>query len=290
VANTVSSTIDGQPFFLQKETGDPAPIYYSATDMRRMLSAIISKPGALGASHLLVQQAANVGMNIKVNSGHYMVADYLVSLPTDQTIDLTSFDSSPAATRTHKVYLSVYDGQVASTDTYAAKIDVIEDTGGGAATPAAATAFVQLAAVTVANNQGNIQNQNITDLREHGGMLSAKFFLYTYLTNEFGAAGSDITASNPYAQLANGHVRLGGAIKRIAGVDSTNFVGGTTYNLGTLTASLRPERNRYLIGACSGTAQSWRLQVTPDGELRAVIPTGASPTYLLLDGMSYDLD
>lgn len=290
MANQVSSTIAGQPFFLQKESGEANPIYYSAADMRRMLAAILSKPGALGTSHMLVQQAPNVGMAIKVNSGYYMVGNYLVNLPDDETIDLTAFDSSPAATRSHGVYLSVYDGQVAATETYAAQIDVIEDEGGGAATPSAATAFVRIASVSVAANQGHIQNANITDLRERGGMLSVKFYLYTYLTSAFAPAGDDLTASNPYAQLANGSIRLGGAIKRASGVDSTSFVGGSTYTLGTLTLSLRPKRNRFLLGACSGTTLAWRLQITPDGEMRAVIPSGVNTPFLLLDGMSYDLD
>lgn len=287
---TVSSVIEGQPFFLQKETGDPEPIFYTASDMRRVLAAVIGKPGALGTSHLLVQQAPNVGMSIKVNSGYYMVSDYLVYLPTDQTIDLSGFPSSPDATRNHAVYLSIYDGQIASTATYAAKINVVEDTGGGVLAPAAATTSVQIATVAVAKNQGHIQNANITDMREHGGSTSVKFFLYTYLTSAFTAAGNDITASNPYAIYTNGSVRLGGALKRASGVDSTNFVGGSEYTLGTLTLSLRPKKNRFLLGACSGTTQSWRLQITPDGTLKAVIPNGVNPPYLLLDGMSYDLD
>lgn len=289
MANVVSSTIEGNPFFLQKETGASDPIYYSAADMRNVLNGIISRPGVLGASHMLVQQGDNVGMRIKINSGYCMVGGYLVYLPTDQTLDLGSFNGSPDATRSHAVYVTVHDGQVAATGTYAAKLEVIEDTGGGAGTPNAATASTKIATISVAKNQGNIQNKNITDLREHGGVISVKYFLATYLDPAYSAAGTDINTSNPYAMIGSGTVRLGGSIKRSYGVDSNTF-SGNSVTFATLTLTLRPKRDRYLLGAMSGSAQCWRLQITTDGQMKFTIPAGAAPPYLILDGITYDID
>ena len=284
--NVVSRVITAPPFFLQKENGDTEPIYYTAADMRNLLSGIISRGGALGASHFLVTQSGNVGMSIRVNSGFYMIAGYLVYLPVDQSIALTTFDANPPATRTHIVWLSVYDGQVASTATYAAKIDIVEDTGGGASAPPNASNSVQLATLTVGKNQGNIQNANITDLRAHGGMMSEKFFLTPYFNAGFAPAGDDLGASNPYAVLANGSVRLGGALKRSSG----SFAAGDPYTIGNLPGTLTPARDRFLFGACSDTTLTYRLQITDGGDIKVIIPNGVSPSHLLLDGISYDLD
>lgn len=283
MANIVSTTIDGQPFFLQKETGEANPIYYSARDMRKAIAGIITRPGALTLGAFSVAQSANVGMSIKVNSGYYMVGDYLCYLPTDQTIDLSGFASNPPATRTHRVYLSVYDALMGGTQ-YAHKIDVVEDQGSGAGVPNLASSFTQVATISVAKGQSNIQNAQITDTRARGGMQSDYFFLYGSLDSAYDAAGADIGTSNFRAQLANGSVRLAGSIKKTNGAD---FAAGT-YQIGTLTSNLQPPRNRFLIGATEGTTQTWRLQIRPDGTMTANV--GTSTKYLMFDGMQYELD
>lgn len=280
---TVSTVIDQMPYFLQKETGDPAPIYYSASDMRRLVTGIITRPGALTLGALSVAQATNVGMRIKVNSGYYLVDNYLVLIGTDLTIELGGFPANPSATRTHKVYLSIYDG-LAGGASYNAKIDVIEDTGSGAGVPNLATSFTQIATLTVAPNQGYIQNKNITDTRLRGGMTSDYTFLYGNLNTGFDAAGSDVNTSNPRAQLSNGNVRLSGAIKRTNGSD----FGVGTYDIGTLTSNLQPPRNRFLLGAVEGSSNSWRLQIRTDGTMTATVTYATK--YLFLDGMTYDID
>lgn len=297
MANVVSTTLANAPFFLQKDVGDGDPIYYSAADFRRFFNGVLPRSGILGSSHFLVTQADNVGMAIKVNSGFANVAGlYLVHLPNDLTINLGSFAANPPATRTHKVFLSVYDEQTTSVGGYGANIDVMEDTGAGANYPPSTTsAYLQLATITVAPNQQNIQNANIVNTVRHGGMAGEYVYLAPYLNTGFDTAGSDADTSDFRARYENGRVFLSGAVKRTGG---TAFANGSSYDFGVMHSNLRPARTKYITGPCSiydsqsdstGT-YTWRLSITKDGVMNARLPTGTGPQYLLFDGMSYDLD
>lgn len=298
MANVVSSTLASKPFFLQKDTNDTDPIYYSASDMRRFFAGIMPRSGILGSNHFRVGQADVVGMAIKVQSGYANVGGrYLVHLPLDETIDLTGFTSNPASTRVHKVYLSVYDALNTGTE-YAGKIDVVEDTGAGANPPATAAYYLQLATLTVAKNQGNIQNANIDNTVRHGGMAGEYVYLDAYLNAGFATAGTDIGAVDYRALYSNGRVWLSGAIKRTSPTATTPFANGGEYAIGKMHPNLCPSRTRYLSGPCSIYASQsdntgtyhWRLQIDPDGTMTARLPTGTGPQFLMFDGMSFDLD
>lgn len=299
MANIVSSTLAHPPFFLEKNSGDADPIYYTAADFTRFFTGILPRSGILGSSHFLVAQADNVGMSIKVNSGYANVGGrYLVHLADDTTVDLSSFASNPSGTRTHIVYLSVYNALENGFD-YAAKIDVVEDTGSGAVTPPTANAFLQLATVTVAPNQGNIQNANINNTVRHGGVAGEYVYLAPYLDGGFVPAGSDTDGVDVRARYENGRVFLSGAIKRApVGGDSPPFANGGSYDIGAMHSNLRPGHTVYLSGPCSiydsGSSDTgtyhWRLSITRDGVMNARLPTGTGPAYLMFDGMSYDLD
>lgn len=295
VANIVSSTLDYKPFFLEKDSGDAEPIFYSAADFTRFFTGIMPRSGVLGSSHFLVVQADNVGMSIKVNSGYANVGGrYLVHMADDETVSLASFASNPSATRTHKVYLSVYNALENGFD-YDAKIDVVEDTGGGAVTPPTANAFLQLATITVGPNQGNIQNADIANTVRHGGVAGEYVYLGPYLDGAYLPAGADTEGVDARARYENGRVFLSGAIKRASG---DPFGNALSYDIGAMHSNLRPGHTVYMSGACSiydspsdltGT-YTWRLSITRDGLMNARLPTDTGPDYLFLDGMSYDLD
>ena len=297
VANVVSSTLAEAPFFLQRPEG--TPIYYSAADMTRYTAGIIGRSGILGSSHFLVTQAANVGMAIKVNSGYANVGGlYLVHQVVDQTIDLSGFDASPAATRTHKVFLSVYNALEEGDNEYAGKVEVVEDTGGGANPPADAAYTLQLATITVGPGQGNIQNANITNTVRHGGMAGEYVYLAGYLRSGFASAGDQTDGHDFRARYENGRVWLSGSIRRTTPTSTSPFANGGSYDFADMHSNLRPARTVYLSAPCSiydsgsdstGTYH-WRLSITRDGLMNARLPTGTGPRYLMFDGLSYDLD
>lgn len=294
MATVVSSTLAYKPFFLQKDVGASDPIYYSASDFRRMLTGLFPRTGILGSSHFLITQADNVGMAIKVNAGYAVVGRYLVHSAETQTIDLSGFSGSPAATRTHKVFLSVYDALTAGSD-YAAKVEVVEDTGAGANPPGNAANYLQLGTLSVGPNQGNIQNKNIANTVRHGGNAGEYVMLDGYLDALFTTAGTDTDGADFRALYTNGFVRLSGAIKR---ADGKAFANGANYNIGVMHSNLRPARTVFLSGACSvydspsdnTGSYHWRLAINKDGLMTAFLPTGTGPRYLNFDGMSYDLD
>lgn len=292
---TVSRLLTYDPFFLQKGPGDPDPIFYSAADFTRYTAGIMRRSGVLGSSDFLVVQADNVGMSIKVNSGYANVGGkYLVHLADDVTIDL-GFTGNPSATRTHKVFLSIYNPLEKDASDYGAAIDVVEDTGAGAAPPVAAAYYLQLATITVAPNQGNIQNANIDNTVRHGGNAGEYVYLAPYLDGAFVPAGADTGGVDVRARYENGRVWLSGAIKRSP---ANQFANGGSYDIGAMHSNLRPAHTVYLTGACSiydspsdstGT-YTWRLSIGADGLMNARLPTGTGPLYLFFDGMSYDLD
>ncbi len=293
MANVVSVKLLYKPFFLQKDNGAADPIYYSAFDMRRFIAGLFPRSGILGASQLWTQQSANVGMSITVSAGYALVDNYLVHLAGSLTIDLSGFAASPASTRTHRVYVSVYDALRNGT-TYDAAIDVVEDTGAGAAPPANATATMELATITIAKNQGLIQNANITNTVRHGGTATEYVSLTGSLNSTIDSAASSSAVAGCRLLYDDGIVRLGGGVVRANGAA---FTGAT--ELGRMAAFYRPARTRILIGACSlpdSAAStptydtSWRLQIDPDGLMTAQLQPTQKPNVLFLDGMTYDLD
>lgn len=289
MASIVSSALDAMPYFLQKDLTDENPITYSAAEMRRFVESILSRPGILGSNHFLVSQADNVGMAIKVQSGYIHLGGGAVAyLGADQTISLAAFTKSPTETRTHKVYVSVYDA-LQKGAIFGARIDVVEDQGAGAGAPPDAAWYQLVASIRVSSGQTTIQDGNITDERSHGGCNVAPeaAYLEGFLNSAYAVAGLDYGGFNLRALYVNGIVRLSGSVKRSNGAD---FAAGSSHTLGTLSRNLRPRRKFYLSGCMSGTTDTWRLEVNTDGTLVAVIPSSTTPTRLIFDGMSYELD
>jgi hypothetical protein len=293
---TATQILTDAPFFLQKDSGEAQPIYYSAADFRRYTAAIQRRSGILGSSAFLVTQADNVGWSIKVNSGHCNVGgEYIVSLGTDVTIrlDTAGFNTNPTAPRTHKVWIAIQDGLFTGND-YDARIVITEDTGSGAPTPPNVSKSIQIASVVIAASQSNIQNSHIINSARHGGTGAEHLYLEPYLASGIAAAGATDGAHDPRAQYDNGRVHLSGAVKQANGA---HFLAGQTTTLGVMHSNLRPARKQYLVGATSlsdtgttGGIPSWRLQIDPAGTMTAYINYLSAPNSLLFDGMTYDLD
>lgn len=286
----ITATLPDYPFFLQAADGDAA-IYYSATDFRRLLGAIAPANGILGPAAYLVTQADTVGWSVKVNSGFAMVGGYLVRLGSDLTIPLTGFNTNPTSPRTHKLWLSVYD-KLTSGSEYAAKVNIVEDTGTGAGSPGAPVSML-LATLQISPGQANLQNTNIANVAYHGGDYSGPFTVNP-------AAGyedpTDDTGGAPLrAHYSGGRVHLSGAIRRSGG---TAFQNGMEYAVFTLTATLRPKYMCVVPVATSiNTVNSGaspflttRAIITKDGLCTVRIPDGANPRYIWFDGANYHLD
>jgi hypothetical protein len=286
MASIVSGALVTMPFFLQKDPGDPQPIDYSATQMRTYTQSILSRTGVLGSNHFLVSEADTIAMAIKVQSGYAHVGGGAVAyIGEDQTITLDAFTKNPPTPRTHKVYISAYDALQRGA-MFGARIDIVQDEGGGAGTPPDAAWYQLIASIAVGVGQTTIQDAHITDERWHGGCNVATEA--SYLTPETGyePAGLDYGGFNLRALYTNGIVRLSGAVKRTAG----DFPAGSSHTIATLSRNLRPRRKYYLPGALEGSTTTWRLEINTDGAMTATIPSDATPARLIFDGMSYELD
>jgi hypothetical protein len=170
VAN-VTLKLPDPGLFVQVSPGD-TEIYYSAREMRHLLGSVFTSDGVTGPADLKVDQAADIvtnPWNIKVAAGGAV----LTYQATGQRwyahydggeIDCKTINTSPSATRTHAVYLAMYDKAITG-NRYGAELFVGEDIGSGAPAPAAAVGYTRLATFTVTNGQTNIKTANIADTR-----------------------------------------------------------------------------------------------------------------------------
>lgn len=294
------------PYFMQTAIGSTQPqIAYTAAEFRAYTAAIMRRTGVLGSSDFVCEQSPNVGKSFVVNSGAIRVggagSNYVVVLGADLPVTLADpgWDWDPPAPRVHGVYVGIEDGvKTASLDEYRARIVVCEDTGGGTPTPPSTiVAYAMIATITIKPNHGPIQNADIDNwtFRRHGG--SAGEYIAPVLDgNIWVSAGEPGGTANFRAQYRDGVVRLGGSIKR---KDNNVIAGDKDYDIGTMHSNLRPTRVRYMTCATSinkthtegktGT-YTCRLRIDPDGTMTIAMPGGNSPTSIMFDGVTYDLD
>jgi hypothetical protein len=285
------------PFFMQAYAGDP-DIYYTAADFRRFFLAVKRRPGILGSVDFAVQQDDVVGWSIKVSPGFAHVYgtgnSYLVQLSTTASVSLAGFNTAPAATRTHKVFVAVYD-KLISGSLYQGQIVVTEDEGTGAPDPSGAVAFLPLATVTIAKSQSNIQNKDVKNIADHGGSSGAYYDLQSrgMINAGYESADSIVGSAPPRAIFHDGYVRLSGAIGRANGV---LFEAGSSHDILSLISALRPRYNVHLhCGGNNGTLGA-QLNINPDGTVWLYIPAKigttsyTQPNWIYLDGCTYDLD
>lgn len=310
MATATSSDFTLKPFFVQAPTGD-AEIDYTATDFRALVSAIWPRAGVLSPIAFQVLQQDVVGWGIQVVAGwaaigdtgptvHDVVDRYLVVSETNLQVNLLAagFVTNPAGTRTHRVYLAVYDKQVTGSTVATAKIVVTEDTtGAGAPVPTGVADYLLLAYVTISPGQSYIHTANCVDARAHGWSgIRPTVSEVTLTAGIIDAAAFTSTAPAVTVIYRNGQVTLTGAVKRSGAI---GFTAGDTWTLGYLSIPHRPKTTKAFlcatganqqVGAAAFDDYSCRVVIFDTGQIAAYMPSGNKSDYIYLDGITFDLD
>jgi hypothetical protein len=278
------------PFFMQAAADDD-DIFYDAADFRRYSGAVFARGGIIGHHSLLLTQTPTVGWSITVHQGYAYVGGYLVQLVDDVTVDFAGVTTNPAEPRTHKVWLAVYDKLAGNTET-SAKILVQEDPGTGAPAPTGTTVSMQLGHVTISPGQTSILNTHINTTYQHASAYDDPVVIDPAGDMVDGSAAMGTAPLS--AREGHGIVRLSGAVSR----SGTNlFQPGVMYTVGTLTSTMRPTYSRWATAACTinkvGTdtgTYTCRVNITTGGEINVYTPTGNEFEWVLLDGVTFELD
>lgn len=288
MATVTSPDFPLKPLYMQSLTGEDA-INYAAYEFRHLVGGMWQTPGVIGWTGFQVTQADALGWNIRVGGGEAVSGGYFIYLGTGITISLAALNTNPSATRTHKVFLVVQDkANGGATSGYSANVIVAEDTGTGAATPAA-TVSILLATVKISPGQSNILNTHISANPRRASDAALPYLLAANdrLVSTIGSADTVINASPARIRYGNGRVTLHGALRLKTGNPFT----AASYDLGRLPDWAWPNNDRRLIGASSAASTVFRLYIScTDGMLTATIPADDNPTYLYLDGISYEIE
>lgn len=295
-----------KPTYLQAP-GTDAVISYTAEDFRRHDGAMHhGENGVLSPGSFRVMQNTVVDWQVRVGNGWAILGGdawekYVVSNPAYSLIDLSTFNTSPAGTRTHRIWLAIYDHAYTGTLESTARLVAVEDTtGAGAGSPAGARTSMLLGNVYFNPGQSNIQAGNINTTigyraLAYSGVTGLGSDVLS-LTSGVIDASSVTNTSMLAGTIRNGMCYLTGSVK----VNGSGwFHANTMYFLGTLNSDYAP---RAIKGfACAGgpnlntgTAAfsdfMYRLVVFPDGTVYANIPDGYAANYLYLDGAYWALD
>lgn len=289
----VTSTLPYKPLYLQAVGGDTA-ISYGAYDFRVALGAIWPRTGTLGLGMRLYPRSLGANWSVDVDQGYAVLGNtssgydrYLVWLEARTNLNLSGvFVTAPAATRTHRVFIAVYNKAVVGTE-YAAKLVVTEDTGSGAPVPADNPAYYQeLGTFVIAPSQVSVGSANITNTIRRADQASAAFDLPLAANIVSGTTATN--GGPPRYQLGGNRVRLNGTLTRSSGDFSP---GGNPWTLGTIPEGYRPKYERY-CAAVGHTGAPWRLTVTTAGLCQATFPATGNQaiTWISLDSCTYEID
>ncbi len=288
---TFTTAVPEKPYFLQAASGDPE-IAYSAADFRGLVGAIWGRTGIVTPESFLVSAGSPVGWTIKVAPGYARVAgSYLVRLANEVTVNLNAINKNPSSTRTHKVWLAVFD-KLIDGNVYTAKVVVTEDTNGsGAPDVANAAGVLRLATITVNSGQSYIQQSNITNSPQHTWMGTGASSDLIVLRSGFTDSSASYDTGPLRAIYHNGQVTLRGTVNR---TNDAAFAGGSSYNPVFVNSPIRPTYTTYGICAAKATSGDQdiyvRVSIAADGFVNVRIPTGYNPTTVFLDGFTYFLD
>lgn len=285
MATIPSAHFAATPLYMQALIGDPA-INYTAKDFRHLHEAIWATPGVITPTSFRVEQAETLGWSVRIRPGIAVVGGYLVYQPEAITLNVAALNTNPVGTRYHRVYLVVQDkAESGNADGYYAQLKVVEDFGAGAPTPEA-VAVLLLATFTISPGQNNIQTGHIA-AKPRKASTAGDYVMLDDLAATGVASGSTSNDSPPArVRYDHGQVRLSGSFKKITG----SFAAGAT-TLATLPVYLRPTYTVWaLCGTSDPTNSYYRLKVEPTGEMTAYVPAAGTPSYLYLDGASYEID
>lgn len=287
---TVSSTLANQPLFLQAVPPD-AEIEYTATQMRLLTGAVFPRTGGVGGTAFrIMPRVAGANFSVDIMPGFAVAGStsasvydrYLAYLPTRTNIPLTGFNTAPAATRTHRVFLGIYDKQVLGTE-YAGKLIVTEDTGSGAPLPADNPAYtLELGTFTIAPSQANVGSADITNSGRKADLGEAAIALPM---NAGFVSGGTPGGPTMYALTGN-TVKLSGTVNRTPAADFA----ASTYSIATLPSGYRPRYQRYVAGV-GESGNPYRLTINTTGIIQATLPTGTPDLlFIALDGCQFEID
>ncbi len=283
-------TIANRPLFLQAVGADPA-ITYSAKELRNLIGAVFPRTGTIGTG-FRVAARSTPNLQVDVSAGWFIHGGsgsdkYVIRSDSTDTLDLTGFNTAPAATRTHRIWLALYDKSVSGNE-YTSKLWATEDTGSGAPNPADnPTHLFELATITYAASPVTaITNAMITNTVRRASYGTGNFDLP--LAAGIASGFGTLDSGPPRYTMSGSRIYGAGAVVR---TPAANFTSGNVYSIGTLPVGYRPKFQRY----CSATGHAgnmYRLTIGTDGLIQATIP--AAPTvsmqWLGLDGMVFELD
>lgn len=266
-----------------------ASVSYGGYDLRLLLGAMYNRPGRLGLGDglTLLPRLAGANWSVDVQAGQAVVSGtantyaperYLVSLAARTNISLAAFNTAPAATRTHGVYLVVDDANYTGA-TFAGRIVVVEDTTGSGTTAPAGSFVLQLGTVTIGTGQANIAAANLATTMPRAGR------------NTPSAAPSYYTGFGTGAQvcgysLDGNTVRLQGTVQRTSG----NFASATSYTVANLPVGYRPTATRIGLGTSGAAANLVRILITTGGDIQITpFTAGGDAAYVALDGFSFEI-
>lgn len=291
------------PYFLQVATG--TPLYYDAQSFREFNGSHQRRPGILGVEDFWVTQNIDVGWSLQVLGGYANIVQavgaggpgqniggvYTVYMPLNKPDIVIPWRPPGSGTRTHKLFLAVYDPLIQGNATQA-KIVATEDVGSGAPAPVGAAGYLQIATFTMVGGQSNLQNKDIQNLAQHGGNIGEYYDMDSLLASPYTSVGASGAPQNFRVRYEDGTVRLCGAISQKSGLA---FPNAADITLGVMRNGMVPKVNKYLTGVCakntsgaSGT-MTWQCVVASNGNIIARIPSTNAPLSLVFDGMTYDL-
>lgn len=286
---TVTATLTPKPLFLQA-VGADTPISYTAEDFRNILGGVWARTGTIGPySMRLYQRLAGPNWSVDVNLGFAVLGNsateidrYLAICDTRTNIPLTGFNTSPAATRTHRVFVAVYDKAIVGTQ-YLTKIVITEDTGSGAAVPSDSPAYyLELGSLSIANGQSNIATANISNYALHADSSYGAFDMT--LSGGITSGLGTTSGGAPRYACGGNQIRCSGIVTKAAG----NYITGTTYSLAVLPDGFRPRYERYCSAVGAG-GNRWRVTVGTNGLIQASGITN-DMAWLSFDGVTFELD
>lgn len=279
-----------KPLFMQTLAGD-TPINYAAYEFRHLVNAIWLTPGIIGQTSFALTQADQLGWNIRVGGGSATSGGYYIYLGAGFTLSLAGFNTNPAATRTHKVFLVVQDKSNSGTGSgYSANVVVTEDTGAGAPTPDA-TVSILLGTVRISPGQSNILNSHISANPRRASDASIPYDLAANdrLVSTIGSADTVINASPLRLRYGNGRVWISGSAR----LKSGNAFTATSYDLWRMPDWAWPFNDKRMLAATTDSSMLCRLYVSSaDGMVTATLSSAKTdnPQYLHLDGLSYEIE
>lgn len=295
-----SYTLTAMPLYMENVTGNAiGDIKYSAADFRTFTTGLNPHSGVLGPTSFMVSQADNVGYAIKVAPGFALVGNYFVRMGSPITMALP-FVTNPSTTCVHRVYLIIHDEAYFANGTgYEARIVASESIGGADVFPPTdAAVALELATITYAPNQPNVQNKDIGWTADHAGGFGYDLSMTPTLNSAFMVYTDQFFQTALRARYYSPNiVRLAGSIVRR---DNGTF--GRYQDLGRMPVGWWPTAPRRILASTGPTYPInteidnptgplvWEFFIGETGYYSGNLPPNNTPKMLHFDGITYELD